>query len=131
MARPVAEQIATAIRVAQEGAVEVALQPEELGRVKIAISPQDGGVAIAIQAERPETLDLMRRHLEVLQDIFAEFGEASATFGTHGEWGSAAQDRQGKDATTADEPTHAGEAEGPVRVHSPGLTALSGLDIRV
>lgn len=76
----VARQLAEATGLAPNGQLEVSLSPEELGRVKLTITPQDAGLAIAIQAERPETLELMRRHIDVLVRELADEGFASLSF---------------------------------------------------
>ncbi|PHR88516.1 MAG: hypothetical protein COA78_36380 [Blastopirellula sp.] len=54
--------------------IEVALNPEELGRVRIALTHLDSGLSVTITAERPETLDLMRRHIEQLAAEFRQLG---------------------------------------------------------
>lgn len=74
-ARAIASQMATAITTRpQSGAIEVALNPEELGRVSIVLNGRDDGLHMAISAERPETLDMIRRHLSVLEAEFKNLG---------------------------------------------------------
>lgn len=46
----------------QDGAVEIALFPKGLGQVKLDIQHGPDGARIVISADRPETLDLIRRH---------------------------------------------------------------------
>ena len=80
-ARAIASQMAAAINVRpQSGAIEVALNPEELGRVSIVLNGRDDGVHLTISAERPETLDMMRRHLSVLEAEFQNFGLGDLSF---------------------------------------------------
>jgi hypothetical protein len=64
------------------GGVELRLDPPELGVVTIDIATEDGVVRAVLSAERPETLDLMRRHAEALQrDLMAAgFGRADLSF---------------------------------------------------
>jgi len=64
------------------GSVELRLDPPELGSVSIDIAMEDGGVRATVSAERPETLDLMRRHAEALQRelLAAGFGRADLAF---------------------------------------------------
>lgn len=57
----------------QEGAVEIALFPKGLGQVKLDIQHGPDGARIIVSAERPETLDLIRRHSA---DLVAEFRAA-------------------------------------------------------
>lgn len=75
MARAIAGQMAAVIHARpQSGAVEVALNPEELGRVSIVLNGREDGFQITIAAERPETLDIMRRHIAVLEAEFRNLG---------------------------------------------------------
>jgi hypothetical protein len=74
---------AQAILVAgPSGGVELRLDLPELGAVTIDIATEDGVVRAVLSAERPETLDLMRRHAEALQrDLMAAgFGRADLSF---------------------------------------------------
>ncbi|WP_170431275.1 flagellar hook-length control protein FliK [Ruegeria arenilitoris] len=80
-ARAIASQMATAINVrSHSGTIEVALNPEELGRVSIVLNGRDDGLHLTISAERPETLDMMRRHLSVLEAEFQNFGLGDLSF---------------------------------------------------
>lgn len=81
VARAIAGQMAAAITVRpQSGAVEITLNPEELGRVSMVLSGRDDGLHLTIAAERPETLDLMRRHLAVLEAEFKSLGFGDLSF---------------------------------------------------
>ena len=81
----VAQQIATQIgaQIAQQsgGATEIMLDPQELGRVTFSLSSQDGGITVAIAAERPETAELIRRHLEGLTEELRQIGYADVNVG--------------------------------------------------
>ena len=74
MARMVAVQMADAMIKAQSNKVEIALNPEELGRVRMVLTTAETGVSVSITAERPETLDMMRRHIELLTEEFRKLG---------------------------------------------------------
>ncbi len=78
--RPVATQIAGAIRQGQDGLIEVSLVPEELGRVKLSLQAGDGTLHLAVQAERPETQDLIRRHIGQLEAELASLGFSDVAF---------------------------------------------------
>lgn len=83
-ARPIVSQVVQlAFRAAADGIVEVRLQPEELGRLRIAMTQVESGVVVQISAERPETLDLLRRNVDLLERDLREqgFGNASFSFG--------------------------------------------------
>ncbi len=132
IAQHVARQIAVAVTPLPTGSVEISLSPEELGRVRLTVSATDGVVAVALQAERPETGDLMRRHIEILarelRDLgyqqtefsFGGFGASSGRAGEnrgserHADRGAAAGPERADTATASDvlpsDPTTAGRA---------------------
>jgi hypothetical protein len=62
----VMSQLAVAIGKASDRRVEIRLDPPELGRVQIHLTPIDGGLQAMVLADRPETHDLLRRHAEML-----------------------------------------------------------------
>jgi flagellar hook-length control protein FliK len=66
----IAPQMAEAAQRMQDQTVQIALNPKELGKVKMQISALEGVVTVNLVAERPETLDLMRRNI---QDLVREF----------------------------------------------------------
>ena len=77
LAHTTSHQIATgAAQLSAEpgGAIDIALDPPELGRVRLSIVEVAGTMTLSITAERPETADLMRRNLALLADAFARQG---------------------------------------------------------
>ena len=54
--------------------VEIRLDPEELGRLRISLEGEGDSMRVRIEAERPETLDLLRRHGERLIETLREAG---------------------------------------------------------
>ncbi len=81
VARAVAGQLAAAITAKPgSGHIEIALNPEELGRVSITMGGRDDGLHLLIAAERPETLDLMRRHMSTLASEFQKLGYSDLSF---------------------------------------------------
>ena len=105
--RAPAQQIVDIVRRMPEGAVEVRLSPEELGRVRLTVSPAETGITVSIQAERPDTLDLLRRHGDALiADLAAEgFADASLDFGRDSpSGGDAGPDAAGEPLHTDTEP---------------------------
>ncbi len=131
--RLVASQMADALVTAQNNRIEITLNPEELGRVRMVLSPADTGVSILIAAERPETLDMMRRHLGQLSDEFRNLGYEDISFEFSG------GDAQGTFNGEADgsHPDGPFEAENPHDMPEPipvqiARTAQSrGLDLRL
>ncbi|WP_170451429.1 flagellar hook-length control protein FliK [Ruegeria arenilitoris] len=81
IARAVAGQMAASI-VAKpgSGSVEIALTPEELGKVSIKVTGREDGLHMMIVADRPETMDLMRRHISILSAEFKEMGLGDLSF---------------------------------------------------
>lgn len=79
-ARFAAAQMADALIKQPNRPVEITLNPEELGRVRIALNHADSGLTVTITAERPETLDLMRRHIEQLAIEFRRLGYENIGF---------------------------------------------------
>jgi hypothetical protein len=81
-ARNVAAQLAASAGAAAVGdsRIEIQLSPEELGRVTLTLHVADDSVVMSIQAERQETLDLMRRHADVLQREFRDAGFTAMSF---------------------------------------------------
>ncbi|MEM7546449.1 MAG: flagellar hook-length control protein FliK [Pseudomonadota bacterium] len=66
-AQAIARQISVALTPGETGALEVRLDPPELGKVTMNLTIVDDRVSAAITAERPEIIDLLRRHSELLQ----------------------------------------------------------------
>jgi len=78
--RHVAEQLATGFRGGGEKSAEIHLNPAELGRVRINLHTGDAGVVVHVVADRPETLDLLRRHADMLAQEFRDIGYGAAEF---------------------------------------------------
>lgn len=76
--RPVIQQVADALIITREDRTEIALSPEELGRVRLILSGPDRA-QITIWAERPETLELLRRNADLLNQQLADAGVASGS----------------------------------------------------
>ncbi|WP_411957083.1 flagellar hook-length control protein FliK [Paracoccus homiensis] len=65
---PVSRQLADAAIRTRDELVEITLSPEELGRVRMVLGGHDRTPHLTIWADRPETLDQMRRHAEDLAE---------------------------------------------------------------
>lgn len=97
--RHVFQQLSSAISVSGGKTTEVALNPAELGRVRISLNSGDAGLVVSIVAERPETLDLMRRNAAQLVTEFSDIGYSSVEFS----FGQGGSDLSG---AADDDPTH-------------------------
>jgi hypothetical protein len=77
-ARMIAEAIALGT---MRDRIELRLDPPELGRVSIDMTMDGNTVSATVSAERPETLDLLRRHVDMLQRELGASGFGSADIG--------------------------------------------------
>lgn len=89
MAQNAAAQMAAAMQAQSNSALrdqptEIALDPPELGRVRMVFSLVEGAFTLSITADRPETLDLMRRHMDLLSQEFSRAGLGGTAFSFSG-----------------------------------------------
>ncbi|MCA0920384.1 flagellar hook-length control protein FliK [Pseudooceanicola nanhaiensis] len=132
MPRQIAAQIAMAARQIVERPVEICLQPEELGHVRLHVQPTEGGVILSITVERQETLDLMRRHAEPLaRELLAEgYQDVQLSFSQ----GRSDDRGDGEASPQGGQPDRTAEAPGrPVAdvLAAHGAIMVSGLDLRL
>ena len=120
----IAEQIVVSVANDDTGTTEVALDPEELGRVRLHMTVTDQTVQIVIAAERPETSDLMRRHLDVLQQEFRSLGFQSVDLGFADEGGR-------NSPKEAPRPTHIAVEVPPEDLSPVQQITTTGVDIRL
>lgn len=86
----------------EAGPVTVTLKPEELGTLRFEMHARGEAIHVALVVERPETLDLLRRHAEQLVGEFRQAGFAGASFSfsggsTGGSTGGGAERWAGRD----------------------------------
>ncbi len=101
----VAKQIADAAQNSSDRQIELTLSPAELGKVRMSLSSTDAGVSVLIHADRPETLDLMRRNIGDLESEFADMGYGDVDFAFSG--GDSAHDQRSDHPQAHDTSTHA------------------------
>ena len=77
--------MSAAIQASTERSFDIHLSPAELGKVRITLSPSESGITVSILADRPETLDLLRRHSDLLAQDFRDLGYDSAAFSFGGD----------------------------------------------
>jgi Flagellar hook-length control protein FliK len=95
IAQPVSALAAQVVQVlsnGRSGNTEIALSPEELGHVRLSIQPHDSDptrVVVMMSFERPEVMDLFRRHADqLLADIRAAgYSGADLSFAQSGKGG--------------------------------------------
>jgi flagellar hook-length control protein FliK len=122
--RHMTQQLVVAVVQQSGGTVEIALNPSELGRVQMNMQMADGLLTMHIIAERPETADLLRRHLDVLTQDFRAIGYHNVAFS----FGDEPQ-RQARQQTVIDHTDIAEEAPTAVVAHD--TIARAGLDLRL
>ena len=132
LVRSVAAQMADGIRLDPSRPVEIRLDPQELGQVRLTLSFGEHGTSIALLAERPETLDLMRRHAELLAAEFQRLGLGDVAFSfAGGREGSPHEGTPGAGTGASGLPDVAAEdvhEASPLRL---SLAGGDGLDIRL
>ena len=122
--------IAAALAARPERPIELRLAPTELGGLTVNLR-QDGEILrVVVQADRPETLDLLRRNGDILLEELrlAGFSGTALSFGD----GGGAQDRQAEvqarptrtDEAPLHRPTATPQASDPAQV-------AQGLDLRL
>lgn len=111
----------------QDAAVDMVMNPEELGRLRFELTRVGDQLQVHLTVERPETLDLMRRHSEqLLADLRAAgFADASLSFGTWG--GDRAPANSRRDASAAPDTP----APPPSPLAASGSQTGAGLDLRL
>lgn len=125
--RPVLQQVTDALVSTRGDRTEIALSPEELGRIRLVMSGPDRG-QITIWAERPETLDLVRRNSDLLTQQLADAGVTAGSLDFRRDDRSGGQAAQGGPTDDDDIPLSAT----PVRVRmSPTALSDRRLDIRL
>jgi len=111
---------------------ELQLNPVELGRVRLSLQAMDSTITVAIIADRPETADLMRRHVDTLaqefrslgyQDVNVSVGQRQAGTGQ----GATAEPQQGESGQGIEPATELS----PSPTNRPGLSTSGSLDLRL
>ncbi|MGB7319757.1 MAG: flagellar hook-length control protein FliK, partial [Planktotalea sp.] len=110
------------------GKIDVALAPEELGRLSIKLDNTAQGALFTLSAERGETQELIRRQLEQLQEQFRAMGFENAQFAFDGQ-GQAFGDPHNQEFEDSAALTTANKS--PASVETRKFIAAGGLDIRI
>ena len=142
IARGVATQVQAAAKSLSDRPVDLSLNPEELGKVKLSITTTNGSVVLQVLAERTETLDLMRRHADVLAEELNDLGfdsiDLSFGQGQSGNLDDTGEDHAGETSRDRTDVLGAGDEIDDPAIHTNDTTRLSialngsgGLDIRV
>lgn len=127
--RSVMWQLGELARRLPDGPIEVSLSPEELGRVRLSLQAADGGMVVQIAAERSETLDLIRRNIDLLAQELRDQGysELSFAFGQGQGGGNSAPSGGGSDDPGSVAPDLVTDPIAPIA----RMSVAAGLDIRI
>jgi flagellar hook-length control protein FliK len=131
-AQAVARQIADAMPRGSDGGFEVRLSPEELGTVRLRMVPGEGGLIVQVQADRPETLDLLRRNIDLLAQELSRAGSNAAGF-SFADGSTAGSDERNAQGNRTQGGGTAGPASGPPAesADAPAMVRAGGIDIRL
>ena len=127
------EQIALAAGTATDGSVEIRLDPEELGRVKLRLHGQEGAMSVTVIAERAETLDLLRRHIDQLAAQLKDIGYSELSFEFAGQGRGSGEHNEETLAHRIEAVSEAGTPERTPKAE-PKMSATAGeygMDLRV
>lgn len=113
------------------GPVEIVLDPKDLGKIRFEIHQQGDHVKVVLAVERPETLDLLRRHADQLIQEFRAAGFAGASLG-FGHWGGH-RGGTSSQAAVAEPDSQPTEKPIPMQQPSPSRTfgPQQGLNLRL
>ena len=107
---------------------ELIMEPAELGRLRFDIVTQGDRVQINLSAERPETLDLLRRHAEELRQEFRASGLDTGSLNFN-QWGGQGQGRTQPDRAFDDTPADDTLFTPPAALSAPRQpVSVAGLD---
>lgn len=130
--RQVIEGVTTAPGTGDD-VIELQLRPEELGHLRFRMVQGEHGLLLNISADRPETLDLLRRHVDQLARSLSDLGYGGASF-SFGEGGQS--NGRGGEAGRGMATDHAVPTDRYQDIETPKTTARGvppsdGLDIRI
>lgn len=138
-----AAQITATLQQRPDGTTEIALSPDELGSVRLQVQPDaqhPDRVVVHLAFDRPETMDLFRRHADQLAEALrsAGYAEARLDFGqtAPGSGEDARRGPAGRHDPEADQrPAPADDrpegVSGPDRPPPLRLSGSAGMDLRL
>lgn len=116
------------VRSGSMGLIEVSLSPVELGAIRFEMQQSPDGLHVHLAIERPETGDLVRRHVDQLLTDLRGAGFAQTTL-SFGQWSQRQPADRHFTSPVAREPVAFGSAD-PVPA-PPALTASGRLHLRL
>ncbi|MFZ7091100.1 flagellar hook-length control protein FliK [Primorskyibacter sp. 2E233] len=132
-AEAVMRQVSDKLPRLAEGTIDIRLDPEELGKVRMRLITAEHGMTVHIQADRPETIDLLRRNVDQLARDLADAGFEASGFS----FGDERAQNNSEDGEPDSNPVATKVASAEAR-QSPGIVdknsptaPIGGLDIRI
>ena len=110
--------------------VEIALNPKELGRVKLAMTATELTMVVSVQAERPETIDLLRRHIDILSGELKRMGYESVAFDFK-QGGSEGREGRSPEPASGGRDIIGNADASPVNDTQPQAQKKHGIDVRI
>ena len=132
--RTAAAQILSALHDAP-GTIDITLDPEELGRVTLSLDTDGNTITVHVTADRQDTADLIRRHVDILRAEARAAGFDDVAFDMSG--GGASPDREAQDGAAERRPAQppafgaGADALPTYNATARSRTATGGLDIRL
>ena len=124
------QQIKTHNTPGKPSSVEMTLSPEELGKVRLLMTPDNDQLRVVIQAERPETLELLRRNLESFTTDLRQSGYTTTSF-SFGSWGHAPPKPPSLKHESTSKTTDTTKVKSIASTHYAAEQKTVGLDLRV
>lgn len=132
--RSVAQQMAqqtAQISALAGGRVDLRLDPEELGRVAMQIHTEGDRITLIIAAERGDTTELIRRHLQELAEELRALGYRYVSLGFEDGRGGDGTPPRKEGGLDHQDPLPPGEGPSAAILHLPLGAPLMGLDLRL
>jgi flagellar hook-length control protein FliK len=125
-----AAQVLQVTRSTSGAPIELSLNPAELGRLRISMTPAETGLHVVLQAERADTMDLLRRHADLLTQEFRAAGYERISFAFSDGAGFSASRDGAAQPLPRDLPAGRGDAP-PGPEGTPAAPVAAGLAIRL
>ncbi len=131
--RQAAQSVAHAIRHMEGGSVEIALSPEELGHIRLLLRDHMTATpTVTLHADRADTLDLMRRHIDILAQDLRDMGYRDVSFSFGGQTHDGGTTRQHSFRADAIAPPDTPQGKvPPAPIHQSRPIPDGALDLRI
>ncbi|MDZ4093360.1 MAG: flagellar hook-length control protein FliK [Paracoccaceae bacterium] len=129
---PLVPTLAAIARDTGPGTVELTLSPDELGHMRMTLVADGDMLHVTLSADRPETLDLLRRHADQLAQEFRQAGFSGATLSfAQGGTGSSAGSQKLPDQYPVALPEMSALSQAAPSALRNNSATLAGLDLRL